>query len=52
MALPNFGKSLVDEQMKERGYDTSSEYVRHLIRRDQERARLRVRRKAPCRRIS
>ena len=35
-------KSYVDEQVKERGYGTSSEYVRELIRKDQERTRLRA----------
>jgi antitoxin ParD1/3/4 len=31
----------VDEQVASRGYGTSSEYVRELIRRDQDRTRLR-----------
>ena len=42
ISLPDQLKSFVDEQVKERGYGTSSEYVRDLIRRDQERARLRT----------
>lgn len=32
---------LRDEQVSERGYSTSSEYVRELIRKDQDRQRLR-----------
>jgi antitoxin ParD1/3/4 len=31
----------VDEQVSQRGYGTSSEYVRELIRRDQDRLQLR-----------
>lgn len=34
-------KDFVDEQVSERGYGTSSEYVRELIRKDQDRLRLR-----------
>jgi antitoxin ParD1/3/4 len=41
ISLPAPLKSFVDEQVKHRGYGTSSEYVRDLIRRDQERTRLR-----------
>ena len=41
ISLPDPLKSFVDEQVKQRGYGTSSEYVRDLIRKDQERARLR-----------
>lgn len=41
ISLPDPLKSFVDEQVKERGYGTSSEYVRDLIRKDQERTRLR-----------
>jgi antitoxin ParD1/3/4 len=41
ISLPDTLKSFVDEQVSERGYGTSSEYVRDLIRRDQERMRLR-----------
>ena len=39
--LPERLKSFVDEQVCQRGYGTSSEYVRELIRRDQERQHLR-----------
>ncbi|MDO4681415.1 MAG: hypothetical protein Q4B17_01310 [Lautropia sp.] len=35
------GMSCVDEQACQRGYSTSSEYVRELIRQDQDRIRLR-----------
>lgn len=41
ISLPDSLKSFVDEQVKQRGYGTSSEYVRDLIRKDQERTRLR-----------
>ena len=41
ISLPEALKSFVDEQVSGRGYGTSSEYVRELIRRDQERHRLR-----------
>lgn len=41
ISLPDSLKSFVDEQVERRGYGTSSEYVRELIRRDQERMRLR-----------
>ena len=34
-------RSFVDKQVSTRGYGTSSEYVRELIRRDQDRQRLR-----------
>jgi antitoxin ParD1/3/4 len=34
-------KAFVDEQVARRGYGTSSEYVRELIRKEQERAPLR-----------
>ena len=40
ISLPEELKDFVDNQVK-RGYGTSSEYVRELIRRDQERLRLR-----------
>ena len=42
ISLPDPLKSFVDEQVKERGYGTSSEYVRELIRKDQERTGLRA----------
>jgi antitoxin ParD1/3/4 len=41
ISLPESLKSFVDEQVCQRGYGTSSEYVRELIRRDQERQHLR-----------
>ena len=41
ISLPDPLRDFVDEQVKQRGYGTSSEYVRDLIRKDQERARLR-----------
>lgn len=42
ISLPDSLKAFVDEQVTSRGYGTSSEYVRELIRRDQERVRLRA----------
>ncbi|MFZ6048614.1 type II toxin-antitoxin system ParD family antitoxin [Pseudomonas sp. CR3202] len=41
ISLPDSLKSFVDEQVRQRGYGTSSEYVRELIRKDQDRQRLR-----------
>ncbi len=41
ISLPNSLKSFVDEQVNQRGYGTSSEYVRELIRKDQDRQQLR-----------
>lgn len=41
ISLPDSLKSFVDEQVAERGYGTSSEYVRELIRKDQDRVHLR-----------
>jgi antitoxin ParD1/3/4 len=41
ISLPDSLKSFVDEQVARRGYGTSSEYVRELIRADQDRQRLR-----------
>lgn len=41
VSLPEGLKDFVDEQVKTRGYSTSSEYVRELIRRDQDRTQLR-----------
>ena len=40
ISLPESLKSFVDEQVSQRGYSTSSEYVRELIRRDQQRLQL------------
>lgn len=42
ISLPGRLKSFVDEQVIERGYGTSSAYVRELIRKDQDRQRLRA----------
>ncbi len=41
ISLPESLKSFVDEQVATRGYGTSSEYVRELIRKDQDRTHLR-----------
>ena len=41
ISLPDALKTFVDEQVSSRGYSTSSEYVRELIRKDQDRSRLR-----------
>ena len=41
ISLPSTLKSFVDEQVASRGYGTSSEYVRELIRNDRDRQRLR-----------
>ncbi|MHB0763541.1 ribbon-helix-helix domain-containing protein [Stutzerimonas sp. NM35] len=41
ISLPDALKSFVDEQVNQRGYSTSSEYVRELIRKDQDRQHLR-----------
>ena len=40
ISLPETLKSFVDEQVGQRGYGTSSEYVRELIRKDQDRLHL------------
>lgn len=42
ISLPDSLKSFVDEQVSTRGYGTSSEYVRELIRKDQDRLQLRA----------
>jgi len=42
ISLPDALKSFVDEQVSQRGYGTSSEYVRELIRKEQDRVRLRA----------
>jgi antitoxin ParD1/3/4 len=42
VSLPDSLKSFVDEQVSSGGYSTSSEYVRDLIRKDQDRQRLRA----------
>jgi antitoxin ParD1/3/4 len=41
ISLPEALKAFVDEQVAGRGYGTSSEYVRDLIRKEQDRQRLR-----------
>ena len=41
ISLPDALKSFVDDQVNARGYSTSSEYVRKLIRKDRNRQRLR-----------
>ena len=41
ISLPEALKSFVDTQVTERGYGTSREYVRELIRTDQNRRQLR-----------
>jgi len=41
ISLPDTLKQFVDTQVATAGYGTSSEYVRQLIRRDQEREQLR-----------
>lgn len=41
ISLPESLKSFVDEQVIQHGYGTSSEYVRELIRKDQDRQHLR-----------
>jgi len=42
ISLPDALKSFVDEQVAGRGYGTSSEYIRALIRADQDRQHLRT----------
>ncbi len=41
ISLPESLKSFVDQQVRSRGYNSSSECVRELIRKDQDRLRLR-----------
>jgi antitoxin ParD1/3/4 len=41
VSLPESMKAFVDEQVGARGYGSSSEYIRDLIRRDQDRTYLR-----------
>lgn len=41
VSLPDGLKHFVEAQVDERGYGTSSEFIRELIRREQARARLR-----------
>ena len=40
ISLPESLKTFVDEQVSQRGYGTSSEYLRELIRKDQDRLHL------------
>jgi len=42
ISLPDALKTFVDEQVALRGFGTSSEYVRELIRKDQDRQHLRT----------
>jgi antitoxin ParD1/3/4 len=41
ISLPDSLKAFVDEQVSQRGYGSSSEYVRELIRKDHDRLLLR-----------
>ncbi len=41
ISLPESLKSFVDDQVDQRGYGTGSEYIRELIRKDQDRQQLR-----------
>jgi antitoxin ParD1/3/4 len=41
ISLPETLKAFIDQQVSQRGYGTSSEYVRELIRKEQERQQLR-----------
>jgi antitoxin ParD1/3/4 len=41
ISLPDSLKAYIDEQVACRGYGTTSEYLRELIRQDQDRQRLR-----------
>lgn len=42
VSLPDELKDFVEEQVADKGYGTSSEYVRELIRRDRDRQQLRA----------
>lgn len=42
ISLPDGLKNFVDDQVQARGYGTSSEYVRELIRKEQDRQQLRA----------
>lgn len=42
ISLPDTLKAFVDQQVNSRGYGTSSEYVRELIRKDQDAQALRA----------
>jgi antitoxin ParD1/3/4 len=41
ISLPEALKDFVDEQVRTKGFGTSSEYVRELLRREQDREKLR-----------
>ena len=41
ISLPDSLKAFVDEQVKQRGFGACSEYVRELLRREQDRLQLR-----------
>lgn len=41
ISLPESLKDFIDEQVSQRGFGTSSEYVRELVRKDQDRLHLR-----------
>ncbi len=41
ISLPDALQSYVDQQVAERGFETCSEYIRDLIRKDQDRQQLR-----------
>ncbi len=36
VSLPESMRTFIDEQIKNQGYSTASEYIRHLIRKEQE----------------
>lgn len=36
VSLPESMRIFIDEQIKNKGYSTASEYIRHLIRKEQE----------------
>jgi antitoxin ParD1/3/4 len=42
ISLPDDMKAFVDQQVAERGYGTSSEFLRDLIRKEQERQQMRA----------
>jgi antitoxin ParD1/3/4 len=42
ISLPASLKDFIEEQVVKRGYGTSSEYIRELVRRDQQRQQLRA----------
>jgi antitoxin ParD1/3/4 len=42
ISLPDTMKTFVETQVSERGYGTSSEFIRELIRKEQDRAELRT----------